>query len=201
MDDDASHDEDVGEDFAQVDLSVSNEAESLLAQDLNQLSFQERDLISDEIHGVRLNYPKETPYLLKSSLASLEIELASLPCTPIKNAYEASLKHSDSYVHKDDFRLIFLRFELFDAKKAALRLIKFLDLIQDAFGPKVLQREIRLADFDKKGKEFLREGYHQVLPGMDRSGRRVTGTFAFRVGSDQPLKNQVCKKKRFGQQM
>ncbi len=189
MNDDVGRVEDIGDDFAQIDLS------GLLAQELNQLSVQERDLINDEIHGVRKNYPKETPELLETSLASLEIELASLPSNPKKNAYEASLKHSNSYIHKDDFRLMFLRCDFFEAKRAAVRLIKYLDLIQYAFGPNALERDICLADFDKKGKEFLREGHHQVLPGMDRSGRRVMGFFASKISRSQPLKNQVCKNK------
>lgn len=193
MDDHASSCEDTGEDSTRMDMGDSSSAEFLLAQELNQLSVQERDLINDEIHGVRLSCPNETPELLQNSLANLEAELESLPSTPTKSAYEKSLKHPESYIHKDDFRLIFLRCEFFDAPKAALRMIKYLDLIHYAFGPKVLKRDVCLADFDNKGKEFLREGYHQVLPGMDRTGRRVVGNFAFAFDPDQPVKNQVCK--------
>jgi len=192
MDDHTSSCKDTGEDFTRMDMGdSSSSAEILLAQELNQLSVQERDLISDEIHGVRLNCPNETPGMLQNSLANLGVELASLPSTPTKSAYEESLKHPGSYVHTDDFRLIFLRAEFFDAPKAALRMIKYLDLVHYAFGPKVLKRDVCLADFDSKGKEFLREAYHQMLPGMDRTGRRVTGNFAFAFDPDQPVKNQV----------
>lgn len=180
------------EDFARLDIGDHSSAVSLLAKELNELSVQERDLISDEIHGVRgVICPEETPEMLEKSLAELSMELSCLPPTTTKQAYEESLKYPESYIHTDDFRLIFLRVELFDAHKAAVRMMKYLDLINWAFGKKVLQRDISLADFDNKGREYLRAGYQQIFPGMDRSGRRVGGNFLFPVNPDQPIKNRV----------
>ena len=188
----ASRKQGSSEDMTRLDISDPSKAVTLLAKELNELSVQERDMINDEIHGVRrMSCPEETPELLEKSLAELTMELTNLPPTATKKAYEESLNYTDSYVHTDDFRLIFLRTEFFDPRKAAIRMMKYLDLINWAFGKKVLQRDLCLADFDKKGKEYLRGGYQQIFPGMDRSGRRVGGNFLFPVDPAIPIKNRV----------
>lgn len=179
------------EDITRLDIGDPSKAVALLAKELNQLSVQERDMINDEIHGVKnMSCPEETPELLETSLAELTTELTNLPPTTTKEAYEKSLNYPDSYIHTDDFRLIFLRTEFFDPRKAAIRIMKYIDLIYWAFGKKVLERDLCLADFDQKGKEYLRAGYQQIFPGTDRSGRRVGGHFLFPVDPDIPIKNR-----------
>ena len=201
MNDAVDSSEYICEDFTRMDLGDPSSAQSLLAQELNDLSVQERDLINDEIHGVRLSSLNETPKLLSDSLANLTAELDSLPPSKTKQAYEESLQFPKSYIHTDDFRLIFLRYEFFDAHKAAVRIVRYLDLIHWAFGPKVMERTMCLADFDKKSREYLREGYQQVLPGMDRSGRRVGGNFGIKVDPSQPIKNRVRQQQQQQQQL
>ena len=65
------------------------------------------------------------------------------------------------------------RSELFDIKKAAVRLIKYLDLMVEMYGDWALQRKVRLADFTKSELQILKAGYYQMLPFRDRSGRRI----------------------------
>mmetsp|Transcript_24060 Transcript_24060/g.52722 ORF Transcript_24060/g.52722 Transcript_24060/m.52722 type:complete len:624 (+) Transcript_24060:66-1937(+) len=79
------------------------------------------------------------------------------------------------YTETDSFRLIFLRCELFDAPKAALRYIHYLDMGCDLFGPEAaLERPLDVSrDFDPNEMTSLQKGHHQLLPFRDRAGRRV----------------------------
>jgi hypothetical protein len=188
--------EDVYEGFARMDLGEHSSADALRAHELNQLSVQERNMINDEIHGIHWMGREETPELLRCSLVQLASEVDRIPTKP---AYEASLAFPDSYVHKDEFRLLFLRTEYFDAKKSAERMVNYLDVIRWSFGDKALQRDIRIEDFDEEGLKYLRQGYHQLLPGMDRSGRRVGWSFVATAHSTAqvPVKNRVRRKLAF----
>jgi len=78
-------------------------------------------------------------------------------------------------VNTAEFRLKFLRCELFDAKKAAARLVSFLDFLMDVFDDKedLLLRPMRMSDFDKNEYIILKTGNFQLLPFRDRSGRRI----------------------------
>ena len=70
---------------------------------------------------------------------------------------------------------------MFDAKKAAVRFIKYLDLIDEVFGSDVLYRPPhpipRLSDFTKEDMSALKLGYYQLLPYRDRAGRRMLSNF------------------------
>lgn len=76
-------------------------------------------------------------------------------------------------MNERNFRLRFLRAELFDAKKAATRLSKFLETGLEFFGSQVLVRPVRLSDFSRKEMKVFNIGRIQLLPYRDRSGRRV----------------------------
>jgi len=182
-----------GEDFPH-NLGDHASADAMLAHELNQLSVQERDLIEEEIHGIRHQALAETPEMIQSSLENLAVELDSLPS---KEAYDASKAFPESYIHTDDdFRLMFLRRDFFDAQKAAVRMSKYLDLIRWAFGEDILQRQMSLADLDSAGERHLKSGAQQVLPGMDRSGRRIVGVFAFDAEEVSSVKSRVRKIKK-----
>lgn len=150
-------------------------SDALLAYELNKLSFKERDQINDDIHGVGKESPtNETPELLKEALQQLSVELEHIDNKP---AYNASQTFTNTYVNTDNFRLIFLRSEFLDAKKAAKRIVGYLDTIRWCFGDEVLMRDIRLSDFTGESAKYLQFGCQQLLPGRDRSGRRIVGNF------------------------
>lgn len=77
------------------------------------------------------------------------------------------------YVNTNEFRMKFLRCELFDTKQACIRMLKYLDLMVELYGLFALERPIRLSDFTKKEVQILRAGYYQLWPFRDRSGRRI----------------------------
>jgi hypothetical protein len=152
------------------------------------LSRESPGCIQEEVHGVNCVTPEETPELLRTSLAKLATILDSNDVIPEqdKKSYLASqkLKSSSSssttcccYVNTDDFRLRFLRAELFDVHRAARTLTKFLNLVEAVFGSFALERPVRLDDFDKDELKALRKGCIQFLPIRDRSGRRIMIVF------------------------
>jgi len=87
---------------------------------------------------------------------------------------------NNSFVNGVDFRLRFLRADLFDAKRAATRLVNFLDFARELFGDFVLRRPVKITDLSKEEMDLLRCGNAQLCPFPDRTGRRViayTGDF------------------------
>jgi hypothetical protein len=151
------------------------EVEDLLSRELQQLSFQKRSVIQEEIHGVRNQAIEETPERIQTALENLVYQLDHVIPPENKKAYlycQNNIK--SSYVMGSDFRLRFLRSELFDAPKAATRMVGFLDMLLEYYGTVALQRPIRLSDLGKDAMELLRAGQSlQMLPFRDRSGRRI----------------------------
>jgi len=172
--------------YSDINLNPDN-VDGLLRDEMMQLGVGNRNNICEEIHGVRCMAPLETPQLLEQSLRELDDELARIPlsekpafCHASNQNQNHSHSHTETkknYVDTDEFRLRFLRCELFDAKKAARRLVNYLDLIAYCLpfekGLAVLQRPITLSDFSQKEKSILQKGHLQLLPFRDRSGRRV----------------------------
>ena len=167
--------------------------DALLSNEMLQLSMKDRNDIQEEIHGVHCLAPEETPELLQESLQQLAITLDSDVIIPIneKGAYLQSQKLPKTYVNGDDFRLRFLRCELFDVTKAARRIAKFLDFLLELFGDFALQRAIRLSDFDKEELRFIRMGYYQFMPFRDRSGRRIVTFLQNEVHDELPPEAKV----------
>lgn len=100
---------------------------NLLSKELLQLSLKDRNAIQEEIHGVNCLAPEETPELVKRSMVELKVALESdgTIATHKKHAYQKSQLYAKTYVNDDSFRLRFLRFTLFDVKKAAEKIVEF----------------------------------------------------------------------------
>mmetsp|Transcript_19290 Transcript_19290/g.44705 ORF Transcript_19290/g.44705 Transcript_19290/m.44705 type:complete len:519 (+) Transcript_19290:274-1830(+) len=147
--------------------------DSLLSKELMQLNFEDRTNISEEVHGVRNMAVEESGSVKDDALTMLEYHInRMLPSE--KTAYEKALSLPQTYINESEFRLRFLRAELFDTEAAARRMMTYLDLIFELFGIEVLKRPIRSTDFKgKEEKAALRGGLVQLLPYRDRSGRRI----------------------------
>lgn len=146
--------------------------EALLATELQQLTFHDREGIQEEIHGIRSLAPKETPAMVEEALRRLEEEVKKLPHKP---AYDRAVMLRSRYVRHDRaFRIKFLRAELYDARKAAVRFVGYLEMLAEHFGEATLMRPLLLDDL--RGDDAIhvvKEGKMQLLPTRDRFGRRV----------------------------
>jgi hypothetical protein len=141
----------------------------MFSRALMNLSFNDRSTIEEEIHGVTCMAPDETPLFITDYLSQLVVEIDCIP-NENKVAYNQASSSSNNietaYIHSNEFRLRFLRSELFDPKKAAFRLVKYLDLILEIYGKDTLMRGgyPLLDDFNKEEMAFLRGGDYQLLP-------------------------------------
>lgn len=174
-----------------------------LAGELNKLTFNEREKLEEEIHGVRCGAEIETPKLLEESLANFDsivnarkendkvrvlrnvVRISSL------GENEAQTAKSQCYLNDPDVRLRFLRCEQFDVDQAVERFVNFLEFAAELYGDFVAERPISFSDFDPREETALLNSRVQYLPFRDRSGRRVcasVGTCNFDLDSDLRLK-------------
>lgn len=173
-----------GQDIYQEDELIKDDPKSvdeLMASELNKLSFQERETINEEIHGVDVYSAgvKESPALLTESFRQLDIELQRL--RPRYAAFDRSqrLFGATTYLSTEKLRIMFLRCDLFDAKKAAERLCNFAEVMLEFYGEIALQRRPQISDLTEFEVSVLESGNYTILPGRDRAGRRIIANLAF----------------------
>ena len=145
------------------------EVDAFLAKEMNQMSIQERDRVLYDIHGVS-EVITETPDLIEERLFELEVELHKIFPKP---AYDQAMYSDPDYVLDTKFRLMFLRADLFDAKKAAARMVRYFRDKQNLFGNELLGKEIQLKDLNEFDRESLESGCSQFLPVRDMAGRTI----------------------------
>jgi len=164
----------------------SDEVDQLLSKELLQLSFKDRNNIKEEIHGVWNPFPeeKENPESLTRALLDLDRELISIIRSNNSNGVQE--EHIPS---NREFKLAFLRCELFDVQKAAVRLIAYIKVIRGycccgggvdgcvcgsfGCGRNGGGRIQSSKWFTKEEYTVLKKGIFQLMPYRDRSGRRV----------------------------
>jgi hypothetical protein len=171
-----------------------NAIDKVLANDLSQLSVDERERVYHDIHGVSEYCVEETVDLLAQSLEQLETEISNLGGK--KQAYDLARRQDPNYVTNEEFCLKFLRAEAFDSRPAAVRIARFFETKLELFGESKLTQDIRLTDFSE-GEDLnaMESGFIQILSRRDRSGRALlaycaplrpsTKAIIHRVGSDQ----------------
>lgn len=180
-------------------LKPLKELDNLISKELLKLSYHDRNAINEEIHGVRCLAVEETPDLLRTSLNALQRQIDAISPTK-KGTYSEILQLKQqqqqqhrwrqlnqviseatavvdavpySFIDDENFRLRFLRCEFFDAEKAAIRFVNYLNISYELFGSVALKRPVRISDLSKAEVRFARKGYLQILPYRDRAGRCV----------------------------
>ena len=169
------------------DTTSSAQIDDLLSRELLEMSLQDRNAITEEIHGVQTLAPEETPEKLATALRDLQTEINKIPS---KVAFDRSQEFPNTYVNSPEFRLRFLRCDLFEVKKAASRMVIFLDILSELFGDFALRRQVQMSDFSREEMQVFRIGYQQLLPYRDRSGRRIFASVGG-FGMGAPLVTRV----------
>jgi hypothetical protein len=174
--------------------------DTLLAEDIDQLSMEERE---KAVNALRVVDPKhsekilaknliqvplderefglhelhgvsdvieETLELIERCLFDLEMEIQRMPK---KSAYDRAKATAPESVSCRKFRLMFLRAERFKAINAAARLVKYFEGKLKLFGPDKLTKIITMEDLDEDDMVTLKSGYLQLLPERDRAGRAI----------------------------
>ncbi|KAL3908133.1 MAG: hypothetical protein SGILL_008600, partial [Bacillariaceae sp.] len=158
-----------GDRMKQAQEALEEDPESHLAQTMNQLSLEERDKALCDLHGVQ-EIPDESPEALTKKLADMANEIDRI--SP-KNAYLIAKSLSPSYVTNEKMQLQFLRADKYDPKKAAERLVLFMERKLDIFGRDKLVKDIDLSDFSAEELEDAKSGFMMLLDQKDRSGRTI----------------------------
>ena len=124
----------------------SESIDSILVEQLNKLSFQEREVVSEEIHGIDVRNVEEsgsaekTTEILNEAFHDLDVELKHLCATKggvgeLAHAFDRSQKlfgvspEKGTYLNTKEIRIMFIRCERFDCKKAAERICRFADMM------------------------------------------------------------------------
>lgn len=143
--------------------------DSIIAAELAKLSVEEREQAYLDVHGV-IQHIDESPEMINKGLAEMENAMKQLPN---REAYELATSMDAQYVSDAEFRLRFLRTELFDATKAAARFLRHFQIKLDLFGEDKLVMDITQDDLDQDVMDALYSGYGRFLPHHDRAGRLV----------------------------
>jgi hypothetical protein len=146
------------------------DADTLLAKTMATMSVQEREQSIYDIHGVS-GVINEEPVFVRAKLEDMEMELSKL--TRGKEAYMQAKAQNKEYVICHKLRLKFLRAEIFDARLAAGRMVRFFEEKKKLFGSDKLTKEIKLRDLEKEDQKLLDTGIGQIVPQRDRAGRRI----------------------------
>ena len=148
--------------------SMARSVDERLARELNDLSFENRAEIMEEMNCVKSSTEEETPQFIKFSIGCLQEEIAALPLAD-REAYEESVATESQYYLQQEVQLKFLRADKFNAKLAAVRTTKNARMLLKYFGPIALQRPLQYSDLSKKDQKLLQLGHYQILPSRDRA--------------------------------
>jgi hypothetical protein len=147
-----------------------DETERMLQKDLLRFTPTERERIVHDLYGVGNLVMEESPTLVAECLEEMEYELTQISRD---TAYEQALQMSPTYAQNLKFRIMFLRADFFSARRAAHRMVRFMEEKLAIFGPKLLVREITWDDLDEDDHSVLLSGCMQAATGRDRAGRLV----------------------------
>ena len=142
-----------------------------LAKELNQLTVEEREKLYDDIHGV-VQEQEETPEFLKRRFELFDVSISMIP-EGKRKAYNRAVFLKPSLEKDEKFKLMFLRTDLYDSKKAAHRMVNFFEMKREVFGDEKLVKRITLSDLSEEELDLFRSGYVLQHPLPDRSGRPV----------------------------
>jgi len=167
----------------EVDHIDPDSVNAMLAAELSQMTFQERERVYEELHGVD-EATNETEKMLDTSLLAMDLALQQEPNSAI---YDQAKGIDAKYVEDRSFRLMFLRSESYNAKRAASRLVNFLENKAKLFGTETLARPVYLSDLNEDDIAVLKSGILQLIPARDRSGRVILSDFNFGISKiEQP---------------
>ena len=88
-----------------------------------ELSVRERERVYDDIHGIK-DKIKETPELIDKAIQEMDFYLAQTPKSH-RETWDLAIFLKPTLAKDHKFKLMFVRAEKYDGKKAAARLCKY----------------------------------------------------------------------------
>ncbi len=155
-----------------IETTAHLSGERFLQTEYDNLNPQEQERIVHDLYGLDVSAGQmedNDPNIIDTKLAELEIEIESIKS---KSAYEKA--QTLCPMHLEKTKLMFLRADLYNVKKAARRLIKHWTEKVALFGLDLpMKGNIRQSDLDEADTEMLASGGLQVLAGTDRAERTI----------------------------
>jgi len=167
--------------------SMMNEVDSIIAQNLKELSQEDREKSYSDIHGISGEL-HETPLLIAQSLALMEQEINRIQT---RDAYNLAESIKPEYVHDPAFRLKFLRGEHFSARPAAQKFVNHFEMKRQLFGASKLVKDIEQDDLSEEDLAALYSGYVQWSPLKDSSQRTVSIMFPLMSSREAPVMSRT----------
>jgi len=159
------------------------------AKELYDMDVAERELIENEMHGIKTNRTiEETSKSVQDAIVAFraylktnldkELDNRDSIVPPVtKDPYRKAVYELKSdYVTSKAFLIKFLRACHYNFEDAALRYFRYLDLLLLLFGEVALTRPLEMNDLTKREMRYLKKGQMQLFSLRDRAGRRI---FAF----------------------
>jgi hypothetical protein len=144
--------------------------DAALAKEMNELTVEEREQVLDDIHGVA-EVHNETTEFIEGCLRRLDEALNRIPSRKRKN-WNQALFLCPKLETDTKFKLMFLRADLYDAVRAADRIVQHYDFKCELFGEENLVKRITIMDdLTEEDIESFMGGFHVELPFKDQSGR------------------------------
>jgi hypothetical protein len=150
------------------EMKEMKETEDFLADEMTNLSIQERSKALDDVHCVGEEL-EEDPDMMKRSLVEFDEHVR----TERNPLYELAASQDQAFVEDETFRLKFLRANFYDAKKSVRQMMSFLRYKATYFGKDKVGRDILLSDLNGEDVDLMMSGLFHIQDGRDRSGRVV----------------------------
>ena len=170
-------------DIPMASTGLMEQMNFIIAKHMNELTHEDREKLYFDLHGVP-NHIEEREELIRDSLDSMHLEVKAIN-KDMREAYDLAESINTEYVNSPTFRLCFLRGERFDARQAALKVVKYFEAKKELFGVSKITKHITQEDLDKNDLEELFSGRFQILPIKDPAGRAIIQCFpspeSFRV--------------------
>ncbi len=167
-------------------VDLIKHANKLWAKELFAMNADEREIILNELHGIRSKRAiDETPESINEAVVSfrsflennLDKELDnrdSIVPNVTKDHYRRGVYELKcDYIISKAFLIKFLRASFYNFEDAELRYFRYLDLLHLLFGDISLMRPLEMDDLTKREMRYLRKGQMQLFLSRDRVGRRI----------------------------
>ncbi|CAJ1937027.1 unnamed protein product [Cylindrotheca closterium] len=154
------------------EICSEDEMTSLVAAELNKLTFQERETVYEEVHAIgATDYQnqisaEEMQRLINQTRQHISITRRN------KQAYNRAAFLNPEYVDSDEFLSLFVIGEKFVPLNAAKKVIDHFAIKAELFAPHLLAKKITFQDLDEEDQRSLMTGSFQAV-GTDLAGRTV----------------------------
>lgn len=153
-------------------ITQSPSGDAFIQSEYDKLSAEEQERIFRDLYGLDVSagqMEEEDPAMVVKRLEEMNFEIDAIKS---RNDYDEAERRCPQYLEKA--KLMFLRAELFNARRAARRYVKHWTEKVEIFGmDRAMKGSICQSDLDEADMESLSCGGLQILSEKDRGGRTI----------------------------